>query len=194
MLRPPLDGLGGDPVTWRVADARPDTSLTAVLALLAVALILALVWWLRRAMRRRGDNVAAIEAFATGGDRLGAPSEADARVVRSGLAQALEILTAGPRSDNAVLRAWQRLERAAAEAGVDRRPAETAAEFTARILRRSTGSAQPIAVLLALYPRVRFGEHTPTAHEVAEAHTALSELVERWRRDLPERRASRVSR
>ena len=190
--RPPLEiGLDlGEGMAWAVQDQSADNRwlTTALLVIASLALLVGVAWWVRRALSRRRTQSRSIAP--TGGD-LGAAGTADARIVRSGLASALQILDAEPDASNAVVRAWQRLEEAAADAGLDRRPAETASEFTARLLRRSHGSTEPISVLLSLYQRVRFGHHTPSAPEIAAAHEALVALVARWQADLPGRRGPR---
>ncbi len=163
--------------------------LTILMALAALAALRVLVRWLLRRTRR----APALTVARTGAD-AGSPSEADAQIVRSGLAAALHILTTEPYSGNAVVRAWQGLQDAAALAGLERRPAETASEFTARILYRSKRSAEPIAVLLSLYQRVRFGHYSPSEAEVAAARESLATLVDVWQADLPERRPSKVAR
>jgi hypothetical protein len=156
----------------------------ALAALVAIALLIGIARWIRRATRR----VSPVHAARVGGD-AGAPSEADARILQSGLAAAIQILSRDDRDlANAVVQAWQGLEDAAAAAGFHRRPAETASEFTARILYRSRGSAEPIAVLLALYQRVRFGEHAPQADDIVAARRSLVVLVNLWQADFPERR------
>lgn len=155
-------------------------------ALALVALLVALV----RVMRQRLRPTRMMTAVSLGADG-GAGAEADARILTTGLVAALQILASERNPGNAVVRAWQGLEDAAAAAGLARRPAETASEFTARILYRSRRSAEPIAALLSLYQRVRFGEHVPTGADIAVAQTALTVLTELWRKDLPERRAPR---
>ncbi len=167
----------------------PPWVVWVLAALVAMAILYGVVRWLRHLMRR----APAISVVRTGAD-AGAPSEADARVVRSGLAAALLILDSERSSTDAVVLAWQGLQDAAAAAGLDRRPAETASEFTARILYRSRGSAEPIAVLLSLYQRVRFGHHAPDATEIAAARHSLATLVELWQADLPERRPKKLVR
>ncbi len=167
----------------------PSWLAWALTALVAFAMLVAIVRWLRRRMRRAAD----ITVAGTGADS-GLPSEADAKIVRSGLAAALQILASDRSASDAVVQAWQGLEDAAAAAGLDRRPAETASEFTARLLYRSRGSAAPIAVLLSLYQRVRFGHHAPSAAEIAAARDSLATLVALWQSDLPERRVGKVSR
>lgn len=136
----------------------------------------------------------AITVAATGADsnRVGEP---DAQVVETGVVAALAILAASERdSADAIVRAWQKLQDAAAAAGLDRNPAETAAEFTARLLYRSHESAEPIALLLSLYQRVRFGEHLPDAREIDAARGALAKLALLWKTDLPEQRRTSIPR
>jgi hypothetical protein len=156
---------------------------------LSVVVGLLLLLWLRRVLPYLLRRAPAMNVVRMGADSL-APSEADARIVQSGLAAAIDILAAEGERDpgNAIVKAWQGLQDAAASGGLNRRPAETASEFTARILYRSRGSAAPISVLLELYHRARFGEHTPSEREIAAAQHSLAVLVDLWRADFPERR------
>jgi hypothetical protein len=163
--------------------------LLALIALALLAALRVLARWLLRRTRR----APALTVARTGAD-AGSPNEADAQIVRSGLAAALHVLTTETYSGNAVVRAWQGLQDAAALAGLERRPAETASEFTSRILYRSKRSAEPIAELLSLYQRVRFGHHAPSEAEVAAARASLATLVDLWQADLPERRPRKVAR
>ena len=163
--------------------------ITWTLLVLAVLTILITVFRWYLAIRR----TPATRAARIGADVSG-PIEVDARILQSGLAAAIELLDSDRPPGNAVVQAWQGLEDAAAAAGLTRHPAETASEYTARILYRSRRSADPIAVLLSLYQRVRFGEHEPTAGEIAIARNALALLVELWQADLPERRTLRAGR
>lgn len=150
---------------------------------LAVLVALLVIRWIRHLTRRPPrTNAARIRADS------GVLSEADAQILKSGLAAAIETLATERDLGNAVVQAWQGLEDAAAGAGLHRRPAETTSEFTARILYRSRKSTEPIAVLLDLYQRVRFGEHAPDADEIAAARHALEVLVGLWQADFPERR------
>jgi hypothetical protein len=158
-------------------------------ALVALAILVGVVHWIRR-KTRSASTMKTTRAVAD----LGVPSEADERILQSGLAAAIDILTTERDPGNAVVRAWQGLQDAAASAGIDRRPAETASEFTARLLYRSRGSAAPIAVLLSLYQRVRFGEHTPSADEIDAARDSLAILVDLWQADFPKRRQTRAAR
>lgn len=167
-------------------DRWPSWLTWALIALVAVAILVGVLRWIRWITRRPP----AVNVARTGADSR-APSEADARILESGLVAAIDILATERDPGNAVVRAWQGLQDAAATAGLNRRPSETASEFTARILYRSRGSAAPIAVLLSLYQRVRFGEHTPSADEIAAAQDSLAVLVDLWRTDFPERRPTK---
>lgn len=187
----PLDLGGGIELSFGgTGDGEWPAWLTRLLVVLAAgALLVGLARWLRHRLRRQP----LVHVVRTGVDRSPA-SDADARVLQSGLIAAIDILRDVRDPGNAVVRAWQELQDAAAVAGVTRHPAETASEFTARILYRSRGSTEPIAVLLALYHRVRFGEHTPSSQEISAAQRALVTLVDLWRTDLPERRPVRATR
>jgi hypothetical protein len=158
-------------------------------ALVAFWILVRLVRWVLRIAR----PPSAITVAGTGADSR-VSGEPDAKKLRSGLAAALQVLTSERDPGNGVVLAWQGLQDAAAAAGIDRRPAETTSEFTARILYRSRNSAEPIDVLLSLYQRVRFGDHAPDAGEIAAARDSLAALVELWRTDLPERRQRRAAR
>ena len=193
---PPLRAIEIDAPSPRKLPGFPEPELGMlarlgwiVAALLAFGLIVWALRWIVRVTRPPPP----ITLAAAGADS-GVGSEPHAKVVRSGLAAALEIFTSERDPGNAVVRAWQGLEDAAAGAGLHRRPAETTSEFTARILYRSRNSAEPIDVLLSLYQRVRFGDHSPDAGEIAAARRSLAALVELWRTDLPERRPTRALR
>lgn len=161
----------------------------------SLALLLLLVL-LRTGLRQLTSNRQRSQALniTTADDTILSTTEADARVLATGLAAAIDVLGAERDVGNAVVKAWQGLEDAAATAGISRQPAETASEFTARILYRSQRSAAPIAVMLTLYQRVRFGEITPHADDIATAQDALATLKSLWDSDLPERRHQRRTR
>lgn len=162
-------------------------------ALVALAILLAFARVIRHLIRYLMRRAPLVNVVGTSADS-GAPSEADAKIVMSGLASALQILNSERNSSDAVVQAWQGLEDAAAAAGLKRRPAETASEFTVRILYRSRGSTEPITVLLSLYQRVRFGHHAPSTDEIAAARSALATLIDLWQADFPERRTARAAR
>jgi len=193
-ILPPLefefDGIRFESTGSGPTNDRWFTLLLLVLAaLVALAISVVVVRWIRHLTRR----APAVTVARTGGD-AGMPSEAEAQILKSGLAAAIQTLTSERNAGNAIVRAWQCLEDAAAAAGLERRPAETASEFTARILYRSRGSAEPIAVLLSLYQRVRFGHHEPEVAEIAAARDSLATLVDLWLADFPERRPTKAAR
>lgn len=175
------------------ANGWPTWLTWALTAVVAVAILFALARVIRYLIHHLLRPAPFVDVVGTAADS-GAPSDADAKIVMSGLASALQILDSERNSSDAVVQAWQGLEDAAAEAGLKRRPAETPSEFTVRILYRSRRSAEPIAVLLSLYQRVRFGHHAPNADEIAAARNALATLLDLWQADFPQRRTARVAR
>ena len=60
---------------------------------------------------------------------------------------------------NAIVACWVLLEETAAEAGVRRRPAETATEFVVRFLHALDVDPRPVAALAGLYHEARFSTH-----------------------------------
>ena len=162
------------------------TALLLLLALILLRLLFTRLIAVKRRARTTNISTTDVAALPT--------AEADARVLATGLAAAVEVLSIERDYGNAVVKAWQGLEEATALAGLARQPAETTSEFTARILFRSQRSAAPIAVMLTLYQRVRFGEYTPNASDIAKAQEALTMLKSMWEADLPERRHARAGR
>lgn len=182
----PLDG-------ERQTHGWPAWLTWALAAVVVLAILFALARVIRHLIHHLMRRAPLINVVGTGADS-GAPSDADAKIVMSGLASALQILDSERSSSDAVVQAWQGLEDAAAEAGLKRRPAETASEFTVRILYRSRRSAEPITALLSLYQRVRFGHHVPSTDEIDAARSALATLLDLWQADFPQRRTARVAR
>lgn len=175
------------------ANGWPTWLTWALAAVVALAILFALARVIRHLLHHLMRPAPLINVVGTAADS-GAPSDADAKIVMSGLASALQILDSERSASDAVVQAWQGLEDAAAEAGLKRRPAETASEFTVRILYRSRRSAEPISVLLSLYQRVRFGHHAPSTDEIAAARSALATLLDLWQADFPQRRTARGAR
>lgn len=171
---------------WPQIDFWPAWATSALSALVVLALLAVIAPWLRKLTHRPPPmNLARL------GADTGVLTAANAEILQTGLAAAIQILSADSANrdlGNAVVQAWQGLQDAAAAAGLHRQPAETASEFTARILYRSRRSSEPIAGLLLLYQRVRFGEHYPTADEIASARHSLDVLVGLWQADFPKRR------
>ena len=155
-------------------------TLAAVLALLFI------LWWRRRAPRRRAPRPIELEASPAAAADVGraAEPEPDVPVIRSGLEEALLELERDVEPGDAVVRAWLGLQQTAEQSGVARGLSETPTEFTSRILGRvfandSTGN-EAIATLLRLYLSTRFGDHPVTAADVVLVRRALQELVRTW--------------
>ncbi len=77
---------------------------------------------------------------------------------------------------NGIVACWVLLEQAAAEAGVVRRPAETATEFVVRFLHTLDLDPRPVARLAGLYHEARFSTHTLTEDDRDRATTALQAI------------------
>lgn len=191
---PPLDlSWSFPPAAESQANGLPAWITWTLAALVALGILFTLARVTRYLVLRLLRRTPSVNVVGTGADS-GAPSEADAKILMSGLASALHILNSERNSSDAVVLAWQGLEDAAAAAGLKRRPAETASEFTVRILYRSRRSAEPITVLLSLYQRVRFGHHALSSDEITAARGALATLLDLWQADFPERRTARATR
>ena len=93
--------------------------------------------------------------------------------------QALARLDEGLVAD-AIVACWLGLEEAAARAGTRRRPAETSAELTERVLAEHQVSAQTLRRLAALYREARFSRHVLGDDVRTEARS----LFERVRDEL----------
>jgi hypothetical protein len=137
--------------------------LLGVLVLIGVALKRAwehrpeLIW---RPTRRRNDFVR-LEEVATS---ISAEAEAQRAALERGEAR------------NAIVACWSRLEHLVAAVGFERDPADTATEFTARVLTRYRVDPVAIDDLAALYREARFSTHTMGEPERARALTALDAI------------------
>lgn len=77
---------------------------------------------------------------------------------------------------NAIVACWVDLEHAVAAAGVERRPSETSAELTIRVLDALDVDRSALRALGALYREARFSAHPLTEQERASARDALAAL------------------
>lgn len=158
---------------------------TAITLAVVLALLLVL-WWHRRAPRRRAPRSVEAETQIAVAAGVGQPvePEPDLPVVRSGIEEALLELDRDVEPGDAVVRAWLGLQQSAEQSGVSRGRSETPTEFTSRILGRvfanDSAGSDAIATLLRLYLRTRFGDHPVTETDVALVRDALRELVLRW--------------
>jgi hypothetical protein len=154
-----------------------------VLALLAVAgLIGVAVWLLRRFRGRhwpwwwiRKPGLAPEPALDPG------PASAMTGALTEAVDSGLRRLDEGPARD-AVIACWVLLESTAAEAGTARRPAETAAELTTRVLQQHRVTAGTLRQLADLYREARYSSHLLGDDAREQARAALA----RVRRELGE--------
>jgi hypothetical protein len=77
---------------------------------------------------------------------------------------------------NGIVACWVLMEESAAEAGVVRRPAETATEFVVRFLHALDLDPRPVAELAGLYHEARFSTHALSEYERARAMAALQAI------------------
>jgi len=149
-----------------------DALFSVFLVLLAVALVVGLLllgkrawerWQLRHRPRAPQDEV----DFET----LPEPQRVAEAIVRDGAAQRHLLEQGSPR--NAIVACWQRFEEQAAQAGVRRRPSETSAEFTLRVLDHVRADGSAVMRLAALFREARFSDHPLGESHRAEAIAAL---------------------
>ncbi|GAB3598811.1 DUF4129 domain-containing protein [Microbacterium tumbae] len=154
----------------------------AIIAVLfAIFLIRVLVRLIRDRWRAR--PLARVEGTAPGAeaDVLAVEETVDAPIVRRGIAGALDAVDATADPGDAIVAAWLGLEQSAERAGHTRGAAETAAEFTVRIVAARRSSAGDIRALLRLYENVRFGGIAATERERGIARELLRSIEEHWR-------------
>lgn len=158
--------------------------ILVALIVLAVVIALALIWRLRR--RRNAPSSLPALGLVSGVEASAAPSASDPETepepeqVRRGLDRAAEVLAEPREPRDAIERAWVGLEEGAADSGVRRLPAETPAEFAARVVARVATDRDAAGRLLALYLRARFGSAPVTTADVEDARTAVDALRASW--------------
>lgn len=145
--------------------------VAVALGLGALWLLAGALWRLRRVRLPRDE------------DDPSPPDLDPARAVATALAadaraHEAELAEGSPR--NAVVLCWHRFEVQAEQAGVPRRPSETSAEFTVRLLALAEADPADVERLAALYREARFSEH-----ELGEeARSAALEVLRAIHRDL----------
>ncbi|HWD61815.1 MAG TPA: DUF4129 domain-containing protein [Humibacter sp.] len=149
----------------------------------AVVLAGILVYLIRRMLRRSGTVTEARKAPVASASPAGPAARTDepaAPIVAEGIERAIQLLDETREPHDAIVKAWLGLQDAATASGVRRRPAETPAEYTARIVSRFGADSQAADTLLALYQGVRFGSHPADETTVATARSCLTRLRESW--------------
>jgi len=154
-----------------------------LMVIFAVALLMFLVS--RATQRRRRSRPAADVGEPMDVDEL-SEEELSASLAATVAARLAAMAAGSPR--NAIVRCWVELEEAVVEAGLDRNPALTAAEFTREVLGRLAVDQGTITVLSDLYREARFSEHDLTEQHRARATAALHALQDQ----LPSRPVARA--
>lgn len=160
-------------------DAGTGALVVPVLWAALVVALLAVLFWVWRALPRRPAKNAA--AAPTGGLVAG-DGGPDAPAVQEGVRQAQQLLESVVDPTDAVLAAWVALEDAAARSGVPRRPADTPTELTSRVLAATEADAVAVTTLLGLYHRARFSAGGVGPDAVGEARRCLADLARSWSR------------
>lgn len=182
---PPAPAHSADLGQHGAKPAAPFTIDGTPLLWLAIAALLVLAGLLLgRLLRRRqalGRPVDSARLFAAGPvSEPEPPSAPDAPALQRGFDRALATLSEDRTPRDAIERAWLGLEEAADESGVQRRAAETPAEFTQRVLARVHADDDAARTLLDLYLRVRFGDTPVTELDIAVARGSLERLAASW--------------
>ena len=101
----------------------------------------------------------------------------DARApLEAAVEEGAEDLRTEPDARRAIVRCYARFERAAADAGLPRKPWATPMEFMAEALRRTPLARTAVPVLTALFELARFSHHPLGVPERDRALTALEEI------------------
>ena len=156
-----------------------------ILTVLAVAAGVVLFFIVRAILRARARHVTlppmvAVDEIPADPVAAEVEQEPDAPTVHRGLLAALDALDDEREPEDAVVKAWLGLQSAADDSGVERRPAETPTEFTARVITRVQADERAATALVDVYQAVRFGSHPIGAHEVNAARSAIRKLLDSW--------------
>ena len=156
-----------------------DAIFTAFAWICIALLVAGLAWllvrlgrhaWERWQQRRRPPPVDDEVDF----DPLTAPRRVADEIARDATTQR-HVLEQGS-TRNAIVACWSRFEEQAAEAGVRRRPWETSAEFTLRVLDLVEAEGSAVTQLAELFREARFSEHPLGEPHRAEALAALDAI------------------
>lgn len=166
--RPPVPPTGPDG-SHPVDMTGFDVGLARLFFVLVGAIVLLVLGWLTVAVvrslqvRRRRRHAVPVH--------LAAPMER----VAEGVDAAIGSLSLGT-PDDAIIRCWVELQRAAREVGVEPRPSETSAELTVRLLDDLDVDRTAVARLAALYREARFSSHPLQERDRAAARDALETI------------------
>lgn len=157
----------------------PDLSWMRYVAIgVATAVAIAVVAWLvrRYRMTRLPEPIVTprVEGAVSPSDVPEVP------VLQQGIRHAQRVLEEGSDPHDAIISAWMVLERAAADAGVRRRPSQTPTEFAVAVLERTGADAGAVRRLLGLYRKARFSPKRSAPDDVVEAVRCLEALADSW--------------
>lgn len=175
---PESDGDGPGPATAErdgpIAEPGDSTTSDVVSLLIEIAVIVviaAAIYLLGRLVRRA---VGPSAPDAQPGVPVPAPPTGTRELVDA-VDDSLAALAEGP-IDDVIIACWVRLEDAAGAAGVARRPWETPAELTVRVLARFDVPGAAIDRLLTRYRTARYSRHRLGEDDRAVAIAALREI------------------
>lgn len=145
--------------------------------LIGTVLLIALLWMLTAAGVTVARRIKERRAARDVDEDLGAVSGRSTEAVRQAVIRATEgsFLEQGTPHE-AVVGCWVRLERAVADAGVIRRPSETSAELTIRVLDALTVDVDDLRTLERLYRTARFSDHPMSEQDRQTARASVTAL------------------
>lgn len=158
-------------------------NIEGVAAALFVALVVAVIafglyWLIRRLRAAWRPEEADVESDLLEGDVPGETLTVDIASLATAVARANAHLAGSAEPGDAVIAAWVALEDEAELQGAGRDPAQTATEFTSRLLERTSVPADAVAVLRGLYHRARFTSRPVSPDDVRRARESLGRVAE----------------
>lgn len=167
-FEPPLDleDFDTEPIAPWLGD------LLQWLGIIAGALLV--VWFVIRVIQQVGPRLSR-RAEVAAGTAVEVPEIAEREIVTQ-FDDAIVSLRSGASVDDAVVECWRRLERLAAEAGIERGATQTTEEFTLSMLAASGVDAGDLRNLAGLYRQAMFSTHHLTDEHRAQALDCLERL------------------
>lgn len=145
-------------------------SVATVLVIVVVRIVRGVQWRPRAGRRPTADDELAPDAVAA--------------QLSAAVNETLATIERGQTRD-AIIACWLRLEDVAAQAGTERLPSQTAAEFTASVLGAHRVHPQPLTALADLYREARYSTHEMPDRARRQARGALELLRDDLARPEP---------
>ena len=147
------------------------TAVTIILGVVALAVLLAIVWFLIK------DTVSVRKGRLDTEQPGGRPEHRREDVLAAVDAGLLDLAADDADPRRAVIACWVRLEQAAAAAGTPRHPGDAPGELVTRLLHEQRVSAPVLADLAEVYRLARYAAtHTVDAGMRSDAQAALTHL------------------